>query len=218
MLLTSLRKKRLERRHELQKNISMQSLQEEERKKLIFGYCRNFEPTFPLDMQIVIISYHSFCDTWDAQHIDLEKFNIKSSLNNCIGCKTNSLACAYGNFIVRYNGQSYYSWIIRIAEIENDKNMKFPSIGVIAARPDILLAHYKKTAFPGVLVSFALDDIDFDVVYKIGDLLKLSVDLIRQTIKFSLNDEYEINHDIRIDNCRLAVCFNDSEGIQLQLI
>eukprot|EP01084_Bolivina_argentea_P112812 201161_1 len=147
-MLSSLRKKRIEKYHSSQKVIAKQGKQEKERMKLIFAYCRKFDCNFPLEMKQLIISYHSFCDTWNTDQMDTESFNIDGSLNNCIECMTNEYACAYGDFIAKYNGETLYSWIIRITQINNE-NIKLPTIGVIRDHENILLTHYKRNVFPG---------------------------------------------------------------------
>eukprot|EP01084_Bolivina_argentea_P112813 201162_1 len=78
-MLSSLRKKRIEKYHSSQKVIAKQGKQEKEHMKLIFA----------VEMKQLIISYHSFCDTWNTDQMDTESFNIDGSLNNCIECMTN---------------------------------------------------------------------------------------------------------------------------------
>ena len=222
-MLTALRKQHLQKRRREYRRISQQKVKDQERIKLISGYRRIHGQTtcaFCLQIDKIIIEYHSFCDLWNINHqYDQYTFEV-NKLGNCMQCKTNTKNIIYGNFIVKYPNNNkkqtlFYQWNIRVIDIDYKIFTKFPLIGIVDDNPNSIIIDE--------LLSMEIKEIEFDVIYKIGDILTLSLyhhDNIEQTIKLSLNNQYHKSKTIirNMYACRLVVCFENSAGIQLQLM
>ena len=98
-MLTTIRRQHLQKRRRKHKRISQQNLKDQERIKLISGYCRVHDQTtctLCLEIDKIIIKYHSFCDLWNINHqYDQYTFEV-NKLGNCMQCKTNTKNINYG--------------------------------------------------------------------------------------------------------------------------
>ena len=143
-MLITLRGQHLQKRRREYKRIAQQNTKNQERVKLISGYCRiHGQTTLCLEIDKIIIRYHSFCDLWNVHHqYDQCTFDV-NKLGNCIHCKTNTKNIIYGNFVVKFPNNNkkqtlLYEWNIRIIDIDYRIFTKFPLIGIVEDNPNSL--------------------------------------------------------------------------------